>query len=183
MTTALVERAQAGDEAAFTELFNLHVDRCYAVAYRVLRDLDAAQDAVQQALLLAWRDLPRLRDPERFDAWLYRLVVNQCYQHMRRQRRWSIHVATLPEEGLPQRDGLVSVEERDALEGAFTRLSPEQRAVFVLHHHVGMPLAAIGEALGVPLGTVKSRLHYATQLLRGALTEPGDARSRRKATA
>ncbi len=92
-------------------------------------------------------------------------------------------MAALPDEGLESRDGLVSIEERDALEGAFSRLSPEQRAVFVLHHHIGMPLATIGEALDVPVGTVKSRLHYATQLLRGALAEPGDARSRRKATA
>src|SRR5256885_2102799 len=96
MRTRLVERARDGDEVAFTELVDLDGDRCYAIAYRILRDVERAQDAVQQAFLLAWRELPRLRDPERFEVWLHRLVVNACYEEYRRYPRWSAHVRTLP---------------------------------------------------------------------------------------
>ena len=169
MRRGLVERARDGDDVAFTELVDLDGDRCYAIAYRILRDVERAQDAVQQAFLLAWRELPRLRDPERFEIWLHRLVVNACYEEFRRYRRWSANVRTLPIDGPAAPDETVSIDERDALERAFRSLTPEQRAVVVLHHHVGMPLTSIAEVAGVPLGTVKSRLHYATRILRGAL--------------
>jgi RNA polymerase sigma-70 factor, ECF subfamily len=165
----LVERARDGDESAFADLVDLNGDRCYAIAYRILRDVDRAQDAVQQAFLLAWRELPRLRDPERFDVWLHRLVVNACYEEFRRYRRWSANIRTLPVDGLATADTTVSIDERDALERAFRTLSPEHRAVVVLHHHAGLPLASIAEVAGVPLGTVKSRLHHATRILRVAL--------------
>jgi RNA polymerase sigma-70 factor, ECF subfamily len=158
-----------GDERAFAELVDLNGDRCYAIAYRILRDAERAQDAVQQAFLLAWRELPRLRDPERFEMWLQRLLVNACYEEFRRYRRWSTNVRTLPVDGPGAPDQTVMVAERDALERAFQRLSAEHRAVVVLHHHAGVPLAAIAEIAGVPLGTVKSRLHYATRTLRKAL--------------
>jgi RNA polymerase sigma-70 factor, ECF subfamily len=165
----LVERASGGDESAFAELVDLDGDRCYAIAYRILRDVERAQDAVQQAFLLAWRELPRLRDPERFEVWLHRLVVNACYEEFRRYRRWSANVRSLPVDGPGGPDETVSVDDRDALERAFRRLSPEHRAVVVPHHHPGFPLASIAEVAGVPLGTVKSRLHYATRILREAL--------------
>jgi RNA polymerase sigma-70 factor (ECF subfamily) len=165
----LVERAREGDEVAFSELVDLDGDRCYAIAYRILRDVERAQDAVQQAFLLAWRELPRLRDIERFEVWLHRLVVNACYEEFRRYRRWSTNVRALPADGPSGADTTVSVDDRDALERAFRRLSPEHRAVVVLHHHAGYPLASIAEVAGVPLGTVKSRLHYATRILREAL--------------
>jgi RNA polymerase sigma-70 factor (ECF subfamily) len=165
----LVERARLGDEIAFAELVDLDGDRCYAIAFRILRDVERAQDAVQQAFLLAWRELPRLRDPERFEVWLHRLVVNACYEEFRRYRRWSARVRTLPTDGPAAPDEIVSIDDRDALERAFRTLSPEHRAVVVLHHHAGMPLASIAEVAGVPLGTVKSRLHYATRILRAAL--------------
>jgi RNA polymerase sigma-70 factor (ECF subfamily) len=165
----LVERARQGDEVAFAQLVDLDGDRCYAIAYRILRDVERAQDAVQQAFLLAWRELPRLRDPERFDVWLHRLLVNACYEEHRRYRRWSSNVRTLPVDGPAGRDEFVSIHDRDELERAFVRLSPEHRAVVVLHHHAGMPLASIAEVVGVPVGTVKSRLHNATRILRGAL--------------
>jgi len=165
----LVERAREGDEVAFSELVDLDGDRCYAIAYRILRDVERAQDAVQQAFLLAWRELPKLRDVDRFEVWLHRLVVNACYEEFRRYRRWSTNVRALPADGPSGADTTVSVDDRDSLERAFRRLSPEHRAVVVLHHHAGVPLASIAEVTGVPLGTVKSRLHYATRILRGAL--------------
>jgi len=169
LRTRLVERARNGDDLAFSELVDLDGDRCYAIAYRILRDGERAQDAVQQAFLLAWRELPRLRDVERFEVWLHRLVVNACYEEFRRYRRWSANVRTLPVDGPASADTTVSIVERDALEQAFRTLSPEHRAVVVLHHHAGMPLADIAEVAGVPVGTVKSRLHYATRILRDAL--------------
>ena len=169
MRERLVERAREGDDVAFTELVDLDGDRCYAIAYRILRDVERAQDAVQQAFLLAWRELPRLRDVTRFEVWLHRLVVNACYEEFRRYRRWSANVRSLPVDGPGGGDETVSIDDRDALERAFRRLTPEHRAVVVLHHHAGMPLASSAEVAGVPVGTVKSRLHYATRTLREAL--------------
>jgi RNA polymerase sigma factor (sigma-70 family) len=166
----LVERASTGDEGAFAELVALEGDLCYAIAYRILRDPGRAQDAVQQAFLLAWRELPRLRDPDRFGPWLHRLLVNACYQEARRFRRWSQHVRELPAEWPGSKGDMVSVEDREVIQRAFLRLSPELRAVVVLHHYTGLPLADVSEAVGVPLGTVKSRLHNATQKLRAAIT-------------
>lgn len=169
MRATLVDRAREGDEGAFTELVDLHADRCYAIAYRIVRDAERAQDAVQQAFLFAWRELPRLRDPDRFEVWLRRLVINACYQELRRYRRWTSNVRALPVEGPSGGDEMVSIDDRDALDRAFQMLSPEHRAVVVLHHHAGLPLGTIAEIAGVPVGTVKSRLHYATRTLRGAL--------------
>jgi RNA polymerase sigma-70 factor (ECF subfamily) len=165
----LVERAREGDEVAFTELVDLDGDLCFAIAYRVLRYVERSQDAVQQAFLLAWRELPRLRDPERFSQWLYRLLVNACYEELRRHRRWTSNISLLPLDGPSSPDPTVSVEDRDSLDRAFSRLTPEHRAVFVLHHHVGLPLADIADVVGVPVGTVKSRLHHATRSLRAAI--------------
>jgi RNA polymerase sigma-70 factor (ECF subfamily) len=165
----LVEQARGGDPIAFTELVDLDGDRCYAIAYRILRDVERAQDAVQQAFLLAWRELPRLRDASRFEVWLHRLVVNACYEELRRYRRWTSNVSRLPLDGPGGADESVSVHDRDALERAFRTLSPEHRAVVVLHHHAGLPLASIAEVAGVPVGTIKSRLHYATRALRASL--------------
>jgi RNA polymerase sigma-70 factor (ECF subfamily) len=167
--TRLVEQASGGDERAFADLIDLYGARCYAIAYRILRDVEQAQDAVQQAFLLAWRELPRLRDPERFEVWLHRLLVNACYEEFRRYRRWSANIRTLPVDGPAGPDETVAIDDRDALERAFRMLSPEHRAVVVLHHHAGMPLTAIAEVAGVPVGTIKSRLHYATRILRVAL--------------
>ena len=169
MRTRLVEQAREGDDVAFTELVDLDGDLCYAIAYRILRDPERAQDAVQQAFLLAWRELPRLRDPERFGPWLHRLLVNACYEELRRHRRWSTHIRVLPVDGPSGPDPTVSVDDRDAIDRAFVRLTPQHRAVFVLHHHAGLPLAEIADIVGVPVGTVKSRLHHATRTLRTAI--------------
>ena len=169
MRTRLVERAREGDDSAFSELVDLDGNVCYAIAFRILRDAERAQDAVQQAFLLAWRELPQLRDPERFGPWLHRLLVNACYDEMRRHRRWSTRIRALPMEGPGGPDQMLSVVDRDTLDRAFERLTPQHRAVFVLHHHAGLPLAEIATAVGVPVGTVKSRLHHATRALRSAI--------------
>ena len=164
----LVVQAAAGDREAFASLAASHVDRCYALAYRILRDPHRAQDACQQALLGAWRDLPTLREPERFDAWLHRLVVNACYAESRGTRRWNARLRPLIVTDLHP-DPASSVVDRAELEDAFGRLSPEHRAVVVLHHHLGYPLTEIAATLGIPVGTARSRLHYAVRQLRAVL--------------
>jgi len=177
MRTAIVTRARDGDDEAFTQLVELDGDRSFAIAYRILRDADRARDATQQAFVLAWRELPRLRDIDRYEVWFYRLLVNACYQEARRHRRWTSRVRLLPSEGPAMPDPFVSVDDRDALERAFQRLSPEHRTVFVMHHYAGMPLADIAQVVGVPVGTVKSRLHHSIRDLRAALTNDAAVRS------
>jgi RNA polymerase sigma-70 factor (ECF subfamily) len=166
----LVVRAAAGDRDAFASLATRLVDRCYALAYRILRDPDRANDATQQALLGVWRDLPTLRDLDRFDAWFHRLVVNACYAEARTTRRWNMRLQVLyPAAPTASADPASSVVDRQALVDAFSRLSPEQRAVVVLHHHLGYPLTEIADILGIPVGTARSRLHYAVRQLRSVL--------------
>jgi RNA polymerase sigma-70 factor (ECF subfamily) len=165
----LVEQARNGDRDAFAALVQLTSDRMYAVATRILRDSGLAEDALQSAFVTAWQSLPSLRDPARFEAWLRRLLVHACYAEARRRRSWTTNIRVLPIDGPASPDDLVSIVERDALDRAFSRLSIEQRAVFVLHHHVGLALTEIAETLGVPPGTARSRLHYATRILRAAI--------------
>jgi RNA polymerase sigma-70 factor (ECF subfamily) len=169
MQAGRVERAQGGDQDAFAALASASVDRSYAIAYRILRDMHKAQDATQQALLSAWRDLPSLRDPERFEAWLHRLVVRACYAEAARDRRWGARVRLIPSDSSAVPDSASALADRDELERGFRRLSPEQRAVLVLHHYLGYPLTEIAETLGIPVGTARSRLHYATRQLRAAI--------------
>ena len=169
MDTDLVIRAQHGDEEAFARLAVAAGDRLHAVAHRILRDLDLAEDATQQALLAIWRDLPQLRDPARFDAWSYRLLVRACYLEGRRSRQWTPNMRLLPSDEPMQADGTSSVIDRDQLERGFRRLSIDHRAVLVLHHYLDMPLDQVAESLGVPAGTVRSRLHHAMRGLRAAL--------------
>jgi RNA polymerase sigma-70 factor (ECF subfamily) len=166
---ALVERARAGDEEAFASLARGAGDRLLAIAYRILRDLGLAEDAVQQTLVLAWRELPSLRDANRFDAWLRRLLVHACYREARRGRHWAANVRVLSLDEPGRADDFQTVVERDQLDRGFRRLPPEQRAIFVFHHYLGLTLIEVAAELGVPLGTVKSRLHYATNTLRAAL--------------
>ena len=169
MRATLVARARDGDEAAFESLVDLDGGRCFSIAYRILRDVGMAEDAVQAALLRAWAQLPQLRDIERYEVWLKKLLVNACYDELRRYRRWKDRITVLPIDGLASRDPFGSADDRDALDRAFARLEPDRRAAFVLHHHAGVPLAEIAEILGLPLGTVKSRLHYSIEILRAAL--------------
>jgi RNA polymerase sigma-70 factor (ECF subfamily) len=167
--TELVLRAQRGDQQAFASLAVAAGDRLHAVAHRILRDIDLAEDATQQALLAIWRDLPTLRDPARFDAWSYRLLVRACYAEGRRSRQWSPNLRVLPADEPAGADAMSSVVDRDQLERGFRRLSIDQRAVVVLHHYLDMPLDVVAETLGVPIGTVRSRLHHAMRGLRAAL--------------
>ena len=169
MDTDLVTRAQRGDEEAFASLAVAAGDRLHAVAHRILRDLDLAEDATQQALLGIWRDLPQLRDPARFDAWSYRLLVRACYAQGRRERHWTPHLRLLPSNEPMQADGSGMVIDRDQLERGFRRLSIEHRAVVVLHHYLDWPLDRVADALGIPAGTARSRLHHAMRGLRAAL--------------
>jgi len=171
----LVEQAMQGDEEAYAGLMAALGDRLLATAYRILRDLHLAEDVVQIALIDAWRDLPTLREPDRFEPWLMRLLVRACYGEAGRQRRWSAQIRPLPLDGPAMADTTHGVADRDQLDRGFRRLPVDQRAVFILHHYLGWSQAEIAENLEVPLGTVKSRLHYATQTLRAALE--ADART------
>jgi RNA polymerase sigma-70 factor (ECF subfamily) len=169
MDTDLVTRAQHGDEEAFASLAVAVGDRLHAVAHRILRDIDLAEDATQQALLAIWRDLPQLRDPARFDAWSYRLLVRACYAEGRRNRQWTPNMRLLQADVPMQADGSSEVIDRDQLERGFRRLSIDHRAVVVLHHYLDWPLDRVAEALDIPAGTVRSRLHHAMRGLRAAL--------------
>ena len=169
MDTDLVTRAQHGDEEAFASLAVAAGDRLHAVAHRILRDIDLAEDATQQALLAIWRDLPQLRDPARFDAWSYRLLVRACYAEGRKSRHWTPNMRLLASDEPSQADGSSAVVDRDQLERGFRRLSIDHRAVVVLHHYLDMPLDQVADALGIPAGTVRSRLHHAMRGLRAAL--------------
>jgi RNA polymerase sigma-70 factor (ECF subfamily) len=169
----LVERAAHGDREAFDLLMTDALDGLYALARLILRDADLAEDAVQEALIHCWRELPRLRDPSRFEAWLRRLVVNATTDQFRRRRRFRAVVAAIPDAPV-ERDFSIQVAVADELRTAFERLRVEHRVVLVLHHYLGLAAPEIAEAVGVPPGTVRSRLHYASQALRAAV----DAASR-----
>jgi RNA polymerase sigma-70 factor (ECF subfamily) len=172
----LVERAARGEEAAFEALIRRSTDRLYAIAYRILRDPYLAEDAVQQVLVTIWDELPRLRDPDRFEAWTYRLIVRASVAEARRGRRGTV-LSLLPgdADASPGPDEYRTVVDRDQLERGFRRLTLEQRAVLVLQHYAGLSLAEIADVLGVPVGTAGSRIHYAARALRAALE--ADARA------
>ncbi len=169
MDTDLVVRAQHGDTGAYALMATEIADRYLAVARRILRDLDLAEDATQQALLAIWQDLPQLRDPVRFEAWSYRLLVRACYAEGRRERSWAPNLRLLPADESSTDDGLSSVVDRDQLERGFRRLSLDHRSVVVLHHYMDLPLDRVAEILGIPSGTAHSRLHHAMRVLRAAL--------------
>ena len=169
MDRDLVEQARRGDREAFAVLVHQVSDSLYAVAFRILRDTGLAEDALQNALVLAWRRLPHLRDADRFEAWIHRILVHACYDEAQRSRQWTANVRVLPIDGPASPDDASTVVDRDELDRAFRRIPVEQRAVFVLHHYLGLPLVEIAELLEIPAGTARSRLHYATRGLRDAL--------------
>jgi RNA polymerase sigma-70 factor (ECF subfamily) len=172
---ALVDRAKQGDGEAFDALARTVGDRCMAIAFRILRDADLADDAVQAALITAWRELRTLRDPDRFEPWLHRILTNECYAEARRRTRWSAGIRVLPVDREQDSGGILTINDRDQLDRAFRRLTLEQRAVLVFHHYLDLTLAEVADRLGIPVGTAKSRLHHATTALRASLE--ADARS------
>lgn len=165
----LVNQAKQGDREAFDALARLTGDKCMAIAFRILRDFDLADDAVQNALLTAWREIRTLRDPDRFEPWLHRILTNACYTEARNRRRWSEGIRLLPPEPVQGPDEYLTVEHRDQLERAFRRLTVEQRAVLVFHHYLGLPLPEVAVRIGIPVGTVKSRMYHAKNALRASL--------------
>ena len=169
MDRGLVEAARRGDREAYADLIRSRGDRLYALAQRILRDVDRAEDALQDALVIAWRDLRALRDPDRFDAWLRRLLVHECIDQASRERRRTSILRVLPVDGPAARDELLTVADRDQLERGFRRLSAEQRTILVLHHFAGYAPSEIAETLGIPDGTARSRLHHAHRAMRAAL--------------
>lgn len=169
MQRALVDRAKQGDGEAFDALARAAGDKCMAIAVRILRDADLAEDAVQAALITAWRELRSLRDPDAFEPWLHRILTHACYAEARRRRRWSTAIRVLPVEATSGPDDTLTVQDRDQLERAFRRLTLEQRAVLVFHHYLGLPMAEVADRLDIPIGTAKSRVHFATAALRASL--------------
>ena len=167
----VVERARSGDQEAFADLVHQVSDTLLGVARRILRDPGLAEDVLQNALLTIWRKLPHLRDADRFEGWAFRILVHACYADAPRNRRWASTIRVLHTDVASDVDDIQKVSDRDELERAFRRLPLDQRAVFVLHHHVGLPLVAVAETLGIPDGTARSRLHYATRALRAAFEQ------------
>jgi RNA polymerase sigma-70 factor (ECF subfamily) len=169
MERDLVIRAMTGDHDAYSELVRGVLDRLYVTARLILRDSELAADAVQEALIAAWRDLAGLRDPDRFEAWLRSLLVRACYREASRtRRRRHLESMTRPSDVVLQ-DASAGLADRDEVEQAFLTLSPEQRALLVLHFYLGLPLSDTAAALGLPVGTVKTRLYRSTRQMRAAL--------------
>ena len=168
MQRDLVEAARDGDHGAFEVLASAAGDRLYRLAWLILTDSHQAEDAVQDAIVRAWQGLPDLRDPDRWEAWLHRLVINACADQGRRRMRESVEVRMIrldPAAG----DDVRLVDDHDQLERGFRRLKPSQRAAVVLHFYLGLSVPEVADALGVPVGTAKSRIHYAVDAMRAAL--------------
>jgi RNA polymerase sigma-70 factor, ECF subfamily len=163
-----IARARTGDREAFDVLAASVVDRLYAVARLVLKDADRAEDAVQEALVHCWRDLPALRDPARFDAWLHRVLMHAITEEFRRAGRYRAAISVLRVEP-STRDASAAIVAREQLDRGFERLSLDHRAVIVLRLYLGLSLDETAAALGIPVGTAKSRLHYATEAMRLAI--------------
>jgi RNA polymerase sigma-70 factor (ECF subfamily) len=167
MDSRLVARAQRGDELAFAILTDELVGRFQRVAFGILRDADLAADATQAGLVRIWQWLPRLRDPERFEAWAHKVLVHACYAEAKHSRRAGVSVAPATEPTVP--DGVDAVVQRDQLDRGFARLTLEQRAVIVLRIYLDLPVEEVAEALDIPVGTVKSRLNRAVSAMRASL--------------
>lgn len=171
MQRLLVERAQAGDLEAFAQLAKASAARLKGVAYLILRDEHRAEDALQDALLLAWRDVRALRDPDAWDAWVRRLTVNACYKAAAKERRRSNfeqHVAYTPDSARTP-DAASGVAEREWVLGELDRLDTDRRVVLVLHYYLDLPLSEVAEILGIPYGTVTSRLHRGLEAMRRSM--------------
>jgi RNA polymerase sigma-70 factor (ECF subfamily) len=168
----LVEHAKRGDREAFARLLELAAPRLLGAARLIVRDPELAHDATQDALIRAWRDLPGLRDPDRFDAWSHRITVNACLDLLRRRRRRPIEVEIENVSVGGSDDVSAGIDDRAVLDRALGRLAPDGRAVVVLHYYVGLPIAEVASILGIPDGTAKSRLHRALSVMRLAIEGP-----------
>jgi RNA polymerase sigma-70 factor (ECF subfamily) len=169
MDPSLVDRARGGDREAFSAIAFEISDALFADAHRVLRDFDAAADALQVALVRMWRDLPSLSDPDRFEAWAYRVLIRACHDAIRARRPPGAQLHLLDGGRAVVSDHAIDVVAREELDHAFRRLTPEQRAILVLQYYRDMKLEDIAVLLQIPIGTVRSRLHYAKKALRSAL--------------
>jgi RNA polymerase sigma-70 factor (ECF subfamily) len=181
MTRELVERAMHGDSDAFGALAAASIDRLAGTAGLVLRDRDAADDAVQDALVRAWRNLPGLRDPDRFDAWLYRILIRACHDQLRRRGR-ERQRQEVPEPVAFAADPSGDLADREEIAAALDRLSEAQRTAVVLHYFVGLSHQQMAHVIGEPVGTVKARLHRSLDYLHAALAaesrlQPGEGRA------
>jgi RNA polymerase sigma-70 factor (ECF subfamily) len=166
----LVESARRGDRDAFAILVRTHGDRLFGIARRILRDVDLADEAVQRTFVKVWQELPSLREADRFEGWLTRILVRHCYELSRADGRRTVRLVSLDVVSeSPTPDTSESFARRDQLEAAFRRLPPDQRAILVLRHYIGLEPTEIAATLGVPAGTVRSRLHYAHRELRAAI--------------
>jgi RNA polymerase sigma-70 factor, ECF subfamily len=165
----LVERARDGDRDAFTALIDMSIAKLDTAARLTLRDPDLARDAVQDALVRAWRNLPALRNPERFDAWLYRLTINACLDLARRRQRRRIEVDLSTVDLGGAVDVADGVADRDLIDAVLQRLDAPHRAVIVMHFYLGMSMADVASSLGIPAGTARSRLHYSLAAMRGVV--------------
>jgi RNA polymerase sigma-70 factor, ECF subfamily len=170
MDRVLVTQARDGDHDAFARLVALSVGRLNAIARLILRDQGLAEDAVQDAFVDAWRSLPGLRDPDRFEAWLTRLLVRACQDSRRRvARRWQVEFPLEPGDGPDVADHQAELAVADQLERSLRRLTVDQRTVLVLTYYLDLPLAEAAAVLGVPTGTMKSRLNRAISALRATV--------------
>ncbi len=186
VTRELVRRAIEGDHDAFNQLVDVSVDRQYAVATLILRDPDRAQDAVQEALVSAWKDIRALRDPDAWDAWLHRITVWACYRVVKKDRRRNqVELKVVPDqEPVASFDSAAALADRDLVERVLNDLPVDHRAVIVLRFYLDLPLDEVADILDIPVGTVKSRLHRALASLRESIAEsPTPADARKEATA
>jgi RNA polymerase sigma-70 factor (ECF subfamily) len=174
MTRELVRRAIEGDHDAFSSLVDASIDRLYALATLILRDPDRAQDAVQEALMSAWKDVRALRDPDAWDAWLHRITVWACYKAAKKERRRNqVELKVVPDLGrATTSDAASALADRDLVERRLNDLPIDHRAVIVLRFYLDLPLDEVGDILDIPVGTVKSRLHRALASLRQSMAEP-----------
>ncbi len=173
MTVELVHRALNGDVDAFDALVAGRIEQMVRLAMANVGNEADARDATQDALAAIWRELPSLRQPERFAAWADRILVNRCRLTLKRRGRRAVREFALPSDdppGVPTASGPEGdVLRRQALQTAFEELDADARALLVLHHLAELPLVEIAARLGIPVGTAKSRLHAARQRLARAL--------------
>jgi RNA polymerase sigma-70 factor, ECF subfamily len=164
----LVERARTGDHAAYTDIVTMTVDRLHATAHLMTRDRVLAEDAVQEAFLRAWRDLPTLRDVRRYHAWMRRILIRSCLDQLRNRPRHEVSLHPW-QSARHVADESFQVDHRDEIAWAFGRISPNHRAVIALAHYDDLTTTEIADALDIPVGTAKSRLHHALRALHAAI--------------